>query len=158
MGEIIPVGSLRPIWTAHKTLGGRTLERPSCGGFVPRFLNSEKLSLDVFVVKVICVLVYAVACEVEWIIMVVRHRQTNKLPPALKHGVYSGMTLLPGEDLATYHDFLGRVYAAVKPVDIIDEIFIDDVACLEWEVLRWRRLKSSLMRMCDLRRLEAVFE
>jgi hypothetical protein len=35
VGEVIPVGSLRPIRTAHKTLGGHTLERPSCGGFVP---------------------------------------------------------------------------------------------------------------------------
>ena len=35
VGEAIPVGSLRPIRTAHKTLGGRTLERPSCGGFMP---------------------------------------------------------------------------------------------------------------------------
>jgi hypothetical protein len=29
------VGSLRPIRTAHKTLGGRTFEHPSCGGFMP---------------------------------------------------------------------------------------------------------------------------
>jgi hypothetical protein len=29
------VGSLRPIRTAFKTLGGRTLERPSCGGLMP---------------------------------------------------------------------------------------------------------------------------
>ncbi len=35
VGEAIPVGSLRPIRTAHKTLGGRTLERPSCGGLMP---------------------------------------------------------------------------------------------------------------------------
>jgi hypothetical protein len=35
VGEAIPVGSLRPIRTARKTLGGRTLERPSCGGFMP---------------------------------------------------------------------------------------------------------------------------
>jgi mRNA-degrading endonuclease HigB of HigAB toxin-antitoxin module len=25
---------LPPIWTAHKILGGRTLERPSCGNFM----------------------------------------------------------------------------------------------------------------------------
>jgi hypothetical protein len=31
VGEAILVGSLRPIRTARKTLGGRTLERPSCG-------------------------------------------------------------------------------------------------------------------------------
>jgi len=35
VGEVIPVGSLRPIWTAHKTLGGHILEHPSCGGFMP---------------------------------------------------------------------------------------------------------------------------
>jgi hypothetical protein len=36
VGEAILVGfSLRPIRTARKTLGGRTCERPSCGGFMP---------------------------------------------------------------------------------------------------------------------------
>ena len=35
VGEAIPVGSLRPLRTARETLGGRTLERPSCGGFMP---------------------------------------------------------------------------------------------------------------------------
>ena len=29
------MASLRPIRTAHKTLGDHTLERPSCGGFMP---------------------------------------------------------------------------------------------------------------------------
>jgi hypothetical protein len=31
----IPVGSLRLIQTAHETVGGHTLERPSCGGSMP---------------------------------------------------------------------------------------------------------------------------
>ena len=35
VGEAILVGSLRPIRTACKTLGGRTFEHPSCGGFMP---------------------------------------------------------------------------------------------------------------------------
>jgi hypothetical protein len=35
VGEVIPVGSLRPIRTACKTLGGRTFEHPSCAGFMP---------------------------------------------------------------------------------------------------------------------------
>jgi hypothetical protein len=39
-------------------------------------------------------------------------------------------------------------------VDIIDEMFIADVVSLEWEVLRWRRLKSSLMRTCGLEALK----
>jgi hypothetical protein len=36
--------------------------------------------------------------------------------------------------------------AAIKPADIIDEMFIDDIVSLEWEILRWRRLKRILMQ------------
>jgi hypothetical protein len=66
----------------------------------------------------------------------------------------SPQLVLPGEDPAAYDELLGRAYAAVKPVDIIDEMLIADVVSLEWEVLRWRRLKSSLMQMRGLRALE----
>jgi len=58
----------------------------------------------------------------------------------------SPQLLLPGEDAAAYDELLGRVCAAIKPVDIIDEMFIADVGSLEWDVLRWRRLKSSLIQ------------
>ena len=68
--------------------------------------------------------------------------------------LFSSPVLLAGEDDATYHELLGRVHAAVKPVDIIDEMFIADVVSLEWEVVRWRRLKSSLMRTRGLQSLE----
>jgi hypothetical protein len=62
--------------------------------------------------------------------------------------------VLQGEDPAAYDELLGRVYSAVKPVDIIDEMLIADVVSSEWEVLRWRRLKSSLMQMRGLRAVE----
>jgi hypothetical protein len=39
------------------------------------------------------------------------------------------------------------VCAAVKPVDIIDEMFIADVVSLEWEVLRWRDRTIILFEM-----------
>src|SRR5215813_11208057 len=66
----------------------------------------------------------------------------------------SSPVLLAGEDDAAYHEFLSRVRTAMNPVDIIDEMFIADVVSLEWEVLRWRRLKSSLMRTRGLEALE----
>jgi hypothetical protein len=50
--------------------------------------------------------------------------------------------------------FLRDICAAVKPVDIIDEIFIADVVSSEWEVLRLRRLKWSLIRAPALEALE----
>ena len=61
--------------------------------------------------------------------------------------------LIEGEDAAAYDELLARFCAAVKPVDIIDEMFIADVVSLEWEVLRCRRLKLSLIRA---RGLEAL--
>ena len=62
--------------------------------------------------------------------------------------------LIEGEDAAAYDQLLARIFAAVKPVDIIDEIFIADVVSLEWEVLRLRRLKWSLIRAPALEALE----
>ena len=62
--------------------------------------------------------------------------------------------MLEGEDAAAYDELLARICAAVKPVDIIEEMFIADVVSLEWEVLRWRRLKSSLIRARGLKALE----
>ena len=68
--------------------------------------------------------------------------------------LFSSPVLLAGEDDAAYHELLSRVRTAINPVDIIDEMFIADVVSLEWEVLRWRRLKSSLMQTRGLEALE----
>lgn len=63
--------------------------------------------------------------------------------------------LLEGEDAAAYDEFLVRIHAAVNPANIIDEMFIVDVVSSEWEVLRWRRLKLSLIRTLGLEALES---
>jgi hypothetical protein len=63
--------------------------------------------------------------------------------------------LLEGEDAAAYDELLARIRAAVKPVDIVEEMFIADVVTLEWEVLRWRRLKLGLIRARVLEALKA---
>jgi hypothetical protein len=66
----------------------------------------------------------------------------------------SAPLLLQGEDAGAYDELLGRVSAAVKPVDIIEEMLTADAVSLEWEVLRWRRLQTSLMRALALKSLE----
>src|SRR5215831_9347489 len=68
--------------------------------------------------------------------------------------VFRPPLLLEGEDAAAYDQLLARLWAAVKPVDIIDEIFIGGVAALEWEVLKWRRLKWTLMQEDILKALK----
>ena len=62
--------------------------------------------------------------------------------------------LLEGEDAAAYDELLGRICAAVRPADVIDEMFIADIGALEWEVLRWRRFKRTLMQETGLKALE----
>jgi hypothetical protein len=62
--------------------------------------------------------------------------------------------LLEGEDAAAYDELVGRICAAVRPADVIYEMFIADIVALEWEVLRWRRLKSILMQEAWFKALE----
>ncbi len=53
--------------------------------------------------------------------------------------------LLKGEDADMYNELLARMCAALKPVDIIDEMFVADMLNLQWEILRLRRLRLSLL-------------
>jgi hypothetical protein len=62
--------------------------------------------------------------------------------------------VLGGEDRAAYDELLARICVAVKPVDTIEEMFTADIVSLHWEVLRWRRLKSSLILARGLKAVE----
>jgi len=53
--------------------------------------------------------------------------------------------LLEGEDTAAYDELLVRISGAVKPADILEEIWVRDVVDLVWEAFRLRRLKANLM-------------
>jgi hypothetical protein len=71
-------------------------------------------------------------------------RRTPELTPRL--ALFGMPPLIEGEDAATYDELLAHMLTAVKPVDVIDEMLIVDVAALQWEILRWRRLKASLIQ------------
>jgi hypothetical protein len=53
--------------------------------------------------------------------------------------------LYEGEDASAYDDLLAQISAAVKPADILEDIWVRDVVDLLWESLRLRRLKANLM-------------
>ena len=74
-------------------------------------------------------------------------------PPAWR--LFGSPSILAGEDRAAYDDLFARLRTTVKPVDTIEEMFLDDVVSLEWEVLRWRRLKLSLIQAHACKALEA---
>jgi hypothetical protein len=47
---------------------------------------------------------------------------------------------------------------SLEPADIFEEIWARDFVDLTWEVLRWRRLKSSLMAASAFKGLQKVLE
>ena len=53
--------------------------------------------------------------------------------------------LLPGENEADYEALKMRIMAAVKPADAIEYLYVRDVTDLQWDLLRFRRLKSHLL-------------
>jgi hypothetical protein len=73
---------------------------------------------------------------------------------ALRHNLFGPPPLFEGEDVAAFDELYGRVCAAVKPVDVIDEMLTVDVVSEEWEILRWRRAKANLIRTGTLKELE----
>ena len=68
------------------------------------------------------------------------------LPPALAG--FGRPQAIPGEDTADYETLLARMSETVRPRDVIEEGFVRDVADLQWDILRNRRLKAALMTAC----------
>jgi hypothetical protein len=74
--------------------------------------------------------------------------------PVQRLALFGPPLLLEGEDEAAYNELLAQFSAAIKPVNVIEEMFVADVLVSEWEILRWRRLKSSLLRARGHKALE----
>lgn len=53
--------------------------------------------------------------------------------------------LLDGEDKRAYKALRDQIFGYVKPKDIFEKMFADDIMNLQWELMRWRRLKVALM-------------
>ena len=66
--------------------------------------------------------------------------------------------LFEGEDAAAYDELSARIAGAVKPADIFEEIWARDIADLDWEVSRLRRLQASLMTSAAYEGLQKVLE
>src|SRR5262245_28014456 len=83
---------------------------------------------------------------------------TRAIIPRRRSRLFGSALLLKGEDAAAYESLFAGIHAAVKPVDTVDEMFVVDVVELEWEVLRWRRWKTTLLRGCQCDAVKEVLE
>jgi hypothetical protein len=64
-------------------------------------------------------------------------------PSAAPH-LYTAL-LLHGEEPEAHDAIWNRITAAVRPADILEEIWVEDVIDLVWEAFRLRRFRSCLM-------------
>jgi uncharacterized protein (UPF0216 family) len=76
-----------------------------------------------------------------------KKRTRSKLKAGLKDRRFFGRPLLlEGEDALDYQELLARISETIAPKDVIEEIFVDDIVCSQWEILRLRRLEMALIR------------
>ena len=74
-----------------------------------------------------------------------KSRQTSHCKSLTVKTIFGAPPILPEEDLEAYDELLARVSDHVKPTNIIEEIWVRDVIDLTWEILRWRKIKVSLV-------------
>lgn len=72
--------------------------------------------------------------------------------------LFAPAPVLPGEDPAAYDDLLARISGTLQPKDSIEEMWLHTIAASTWEILRWRRAKSALIRGNMHRGMRTVLE
>ena len=76
---------------------------------------------------------------------------TNATVPALRAEtadmtVLGSLPLLQGENDADYERLRAAVIAEMKPADLMEMIWTNDIIYLEWEIIRFRRAKGNYLR------------
>jgi hypothetical protein len=66
--------------------------------------------------------------------------------------------LIEGEDTQAYDELLTQISTAVRPADILEDIWVRDIVDLVWERFRLRRLKANLMTASAVQGLAKVLE
>jgi hypothetical protein len=56
--------------------------------------------------------------------------------------IFGPRSVFENEDAAAYDELLLRLSSAIKPSDVLEEIWIRDVVDLEWDVLRFRKARK----------------
>jgi hypothetical protein len=59
-------------------------------------------------------------------------KNSKRVPPALKHGIYSGIGLLPTESRAKFRKFRKQIFADLNLVGRLEEDIGEQIVLLEW--------------------------
>src|SRR6185295_14123193 len=63
----------------------------------------------------------------------------------LRDATFGPPPILKRESTAVYELLLERLYADLKPKDIVEESYLHDIAYWTWELRRWRRMRICLI-------------
>lgn len=66
------------------------------------------------------------------------------VPPHLDF-LFEDRPLLPGENAAQYDALRDSMVQQVKPIDVIEAIWVKDIIDLVWEAKRWRRMRNQIL-------------
>jgi hypothetical protein len=83
---------------------------------------------------------------------------TTRLPPAIHIQQLSSLhppLLFGREEQDSYDQLFARLSVSVKPVDFIEEIFVSDIASLQWEIMELRQLKLTFTKSIACEALES---
>jgi hypothetical protein len=61
-------------------------------------------------------------------------KNSKHVPPALKHGIYSAIGLLPTEDPAEFEKFKQDIFDDYKPVGRSEIIIVEEIGGLQWRL------------------------
>jgi hypothetical protein len=81
-------------------------------------------------------------------------KQNHSIPPALKHGIYSAIGLLPTEDPAEFEKFKQEIFDDYKPGGRSERIIVNEIARCEW---RLEHLDTYGVAMRAQERHKAIF-
>jgi hypothetical protein len=82
----------------------------------------------------------------------------NRIPPALKHGIYSGLGLLPTESRAELRKFKNQIFSELNLVGRLEEDIGEEIVILEWRrqnlftydlAKRARTWRNSIHSRCE---------
>ena len=76
----------------------------------------------------------------------------------MRHAASGPAPILEGEDSNAYDELLARISGAMKPKDAIEEFWVSDVVDSTWEIFRYRRYKTGLIKAAVHKALKEILE
>jgi hypothetical protein len=67
-------------------------------------------------------------------------------------------SLLPTENKDDYEALLAEIRRTINPIDIIEEMWVGDIARNQWDIRRYSRSKEGLVKVNRVRALEKVLD